>query len=531
MIRVSNIKRFPWEKKELLWEKAAKKLGIPPEEITNFSIVKESLDARKKSDIHFIYTVDVSVKEEKPYWKKNKDISPTPKEQYRLPDVGFFMKTRPVVVGFGPGGMFAALLLASLGLRPIVLERGKQVEERMADVEDFWRTGVLNTESNVQFGEGGAGTFSDGKLTARMKDIRCRKVLEEFVAAGAPEEILYSYQPHIGTDKLRDVVRRIREKIIDLGGEVRFQSKMTDILLENGSVKGVVVNSQEIISTDTLLLAVGHSARDTFQKLYERNVPLSPKPFAVGVRIEHPQALISRAQWKDMWDCEALGAAEYKLTYQAKDGRGVYTFCMCPGGRVVAAASEEGMTVTNGMSEYARKEENANSALLVQVTPEDFPSTHPLAGIAFQRDLEKKAFLAAGGGYLAPAQYVGDLLGRDGWRETETVLVNPSYQPGVVMSDFHQILPYSIVKDIKEALPAMGQKMEGFDMSGAILTGVETRSSSPVRVDRDRETGQSIGIKGLFPVGEGAGYAGGIVSSAVDGIRAAEKAVDKKRIL
>lgn len=528
MIRVSNLKLNLKEEKELLKKKAAKRLRLDPSSILSWKIERESIDARKKGQIHFLYTVDIEVCQEGRILKHihDKDVTRAVEFHYHMPEGVCEIKKRPIVIGFGPAGMFAALLLAEMGLKPIVLERGEPVESRTQTVEQFWKEGKLNQESNVQFGEGGAGTFSDGKLTTRIKDMRCKKVLEELVLAGAPEEILYTAKPHIGTDRLKSVVKNIRNKIIDLGGEVHFSAKVTDFILEQEQITGVCINGETKLESDDIVLAIGHSARDTFELIYEKGFALAQKPFAVGVRIEHPQAMINEAQYGEEKENKKLGPADYKLTYRSSAGRSVYTFCMCPGGEVVAAASEEGMIATNGMSSYARDGENANSALLVQVFPEDFGGVHPLQGMYFQRDLEKKAFEAGGSSYIAPGQLVGDFLeGKCG----ELGEIKGTYQPGVVMANLKEILPDFITEALKEAIPQMGKKLKGFDRRDALMTAVESRSSSPIRILRQETDGQSINRKGIYPTGEGAGYAGGIVSAAVDGIAAAEKIFDRYR--
>ena len=486
MIRVSELKLPVTGNQKALEKKLAKALRVPVEEIKAYRIFKRSLDARKKDNIHYAYVVDAEVKNENKILEKNKDkhISKTPDLAYHLPKGENRPPKRPVVVGFGPAGMFAALLLAEMGLKPIVLERGGDVDSRKQAVDIFWQTGKLDVESNVQFGEGGAGTFSDGKLTTRIKDPRCRKVLEEMVDAGAPEEILYDAKPHIGTDLLRGVVKQLREKIISLGGEVRFFAKVTGFQWENDRA-------------------------------------LEQKPFAMGVRIEHPQAMIDAVQYGDA--AALLPAADYRLTYTTQKNRGVYTFCMCPGGYVVAAASEEGRLAVNGMSEHARDGRNANSALLVQIFPEDFGSDHPLAGMLFQRELEERAFLAGGGSYTAPVQTVGNFLGNEAAAQAE---VEPTYRPAVRESSLDEIFPAFMTEALREALPAMGRKLKGFDRADAVLTAVESRSSSPIRILRDK-TGMSLCKQGIYPAGEGAGYAGGIVSAAVDGIFVAEKIAEK----
>lgn len=523
MIRVSELK-LPIEGSQKAFEKKlAKALHVPVEEIKGYRIFKRSLDARKKDNIHYAYVVDVEVKNEKKLLEKNRDknISKAPDLAYRMMQGEKMPEKRPVVVGFGPAGMFAGLLLAEMGLHPIILERGGDVDSRKEAVDRFWNTGKLDTENNVQFGEGGAGTFSDGKLTTRIKDPRCRKVLEEMVDVGAPEEILYDAKPHIGTDLLRGVVKQIREKIISLGGEVRFFAKVTGFEWEGNQVKAVLLQNGERIETDDVVLALGHSARDTFELLYAENFALEQKPFAMGMRIEHPQKMVDEAQYGEA--AHKLPAADYRLTYTTSKGRGVYTFCMCPGGYVVAAASEEGRLAVNGMSEYARDGKNANSALLVQVFPEDFGSDHPLAGMYFQRELEEKAFQAGGSNYTAPVQRVGSFLKRGTASAAE---VEATYRPAVKESDMDEIFPAFMTEALWEALPVMGRKLKGFDREDALLTAVESRSSSPIRILRD-ETAMSLQKAGVYPAGEGAGYAGGIVSAAVDGIYVAEKIAEK----
>lgn len=527
MIRISGMKLKLKDrdiKKAVMAE-----LRIKETSIKNIMIRRKSLDARKKDDIHYIYTVDVELAEEDKIIKNIKkrkggaDISLSPYKKYELPEGEIKEGKRPVVAGFGPAGMFAALVLAEKGMCPIVIERGKDVDSRTEDVERFWNGGKFDPESNVQFGEGGAGTFSDGKLTTRIKDPRSSFVTDEFIEAGAPEEIAYEAKPHIGTDKLKGVVKNIRKKIIELGGEVRFECRLSAIESTDGRVTAVITDKGKI-ETDSLVLAVGHSSRDTFYELAEEGITLEKKPFAVGVRIEHRQSDISRAQYGEA--AKMLPPADYMLTYTTKAGRGVYTFCMCPGGYVVAAASEEGRLVVNGMSEYARDSQNANSALLVQVGPEDFPSDDVLAGVEFQRRIEEKAFKAGGGDYSAPIQRLGDFMeGRVSEKEGE---VHHSYRPGARFADLNDVLPEFVCDSIKEAIPSLGRKLSGFDSPDAIMTGAETRSSSPVRIVRD-ESGQSVSLKGLYPTGEGAGYAGGIVSAAVDGVRQAENII-KERI-
>lgn len=521
MLRITNIKLSLEEDESLLKGKVAKKLRISEKDILGYSIFKKSIDARKKHDIHFVYTLDVELKDEDKVLRlfSNKGVSKVKNTSHKYEKIAPQNIKRPVIVGMGPGGLFAGLALARMGFKPLILERGKEVDERVVDVELFWKEGKLNTESNVQFGEGGAGTFSDGKLTTSVNNPRARVVLEEFIEAGAPQEILYTNKPHIGTDKLRNVIKNMRNTIISLGGEVRFNSKVTDLIVEKGHIAGVIVNHEEIIEADKVILAIGHSARDTFEVLYNRGVNIIQKPFSIGVRIEHHQSLINRSQYGQFAGHKRLGAADYKLSAHFDSGRSAYTFCMCPGGVVVAASSEEGMIVTNGMSYYARDRENANSALLVGVNPEDYGDYHPLAGVEFQRKWERLAFNLGGKNYKAPAQRVGDFLNN---RPSESIgEVNPTYSLGVRMTDLRECLPEYVTDTIKLALMAFDKKIKGFANPDAIMTGVETRSSSPIRILRD-ESLQS-NIKGLYPIGEGAGYAGGIMSAALDGLKIAEK--------
>lgn len=519
MIRISNIKIGIFENFDIK-KMCAKKARVKESDVLSYKIFRRSLDARKKDNIHYVYTVDINVKNKnKVLSKKNKDISVSPDMEYKFPEGVCNIKKSPVVVGFGPAGMFCGLLLAQMGLCPVIVERGQDVDKRTEAVNKFWTEGKLDTENNVQFGEGGAGTFSDGKLTTRIKDLRCRKVLEEFVNFGSPEEILYEQKPHIGTDILKTVVKNIRNEIIRLGGKVYFGKKAVDFIEESGKIKGVVLNDNTVIESDDVVLALGHSARDTFEKLFEKGIKMEQKPFAMGVRIEHPQSMIDISQYGTLH--KKLPPADYRLTYTTSKGRGVYTFCMCPGGTVVAAASEEGMVATNGMSEYARDKENANSALLVQIYPEDFGSDHILGGMYMQRDLERKAFIEGGSNYFAPAQSVGAFMNNN--VDSEFGEIKNSYMPGIKFSDIRKVLPEFMTEAIREALPEMGKRLKGFDRDDAIMTAVESRSSSPVRILRDKESFESVSLKGLYPAGEGAGYAGGIVSAAVDGIVIAEK--------
>ena len=527
MIKIAEIVLPLDTGEEQLKKLAAEKLKIKPDRIQSLKLIKKSVDARKKNDVRFICSVAVSLlpKEESQCLNRNRNpkITRLAPQKYQLP-LGASLPQRPVIVGFGPAGMFAALILAQAGQRPVVLERGSKVEERAQSVQAFWRGGALDPEANVQFGEGGAGTFSDGKLNTGIKDFRCRKVLEELVAAGAPEEILWEAKPHIGTDRLPIAVRNIRKAICNLGGEIHFHTKMTALSIRDGKVKSVLAEKNGSpcqFDTETVILAVGHSARDTFEWLYQNHIAMEQKPFSVGARIEHLQSRINAAQYGPFAGHPALGAADYKLSVHLPEGRGVYTFCMCPGGTVVAAASETGGVVTNGMSNFARDGSNANAALLVGVNEQDFQSTHPLAGIYYQRALERAAFLAGGENYCAPVQRVEDFLA--GRVTTQFGEVLPSYHPGTTLSDLSAILPESITQAMRAGLRVLDQRLKGFASPDALLTGVETRSSSPVRILRDQTGLQSVSVSGLYPCGEGAGYAGGIMSAAVDGIRCAEQ--------
>jgi len=524
MLRITELKLPLNHAENMLKNAILDRLGIPAKELITYTIFRQGFDARKRNAILTVYTVDIETANEQVILNRLQDdphISLTPDSTYRfVTQAPEDLASRPVVIGTGPCGLFAGLILAQMGFRPIILERGKEVRERTKDTFGLWRKSVFNPESNVQFGEGGAGTFSDGKLHTQIKDPNHygRKVLTEFVKAGAPPEILHLSKPHIGTFRLVGVVEQLRATIESLGGEIRFQSKVDDILIENGQVRGVTLASGETINTTHVLLAVGHSARDTFKMLYDRGVYIEAKPFSIGFRIEHPQSLVDACRWGDNAGNPLLGAADYKLVHHCSNGRSVYSFCMCPGGTVVAATSEAGHVVTNGMSQYSRNERNANSGIVVGITPDDYPG-HPLAGIDFQRRLEAHAFKLGGETYEAPGQLVGDFLAKR--PSTALGSVQPSYTPGVHLCDLSSALPDYAIAAIREAIPAFDKKIKGFAMKDAVLTGVETRTSSPVRIKRN-EHYQSLNIKGLYPAGEGAGYAGGILSAAVDGIKVAE---------
>ncbi|XMB73231.1 hypothetical protein RJI07_01740 [Mycoplasmatota bacterium WC30] len=498
---------------------------IKQNELLTLRIFKKAIDARKKANIHFVYNIDIEVCKEKHLLSRNfKDVKETPNLIYQnIPSGKAELDYQPVIVGFGPSGIFSALILSRRGYEPIVLERGYDVSKRTKEWNKFLENREFTENSSILYGEGGAGTFSDGKLTTLIKDLRCRVVLEALVNAGAGPEILYVNKPHIGTDVLKKVIKNIREEIISNGGVIRFDSQVTDFLIENNQITGVVVNNEETIKTNICLLGIGHSARDTYELLYKKSINIQQKPFSIGVRIEHPQDLINKAQYGESKDHPSLGAADYKLSYHSKNGRSAYTFCMCPGGFVVNASSESGGIVTNGMSLNKRDNKNANSALLVNVTPKDFNSEHPLAGIEFQRRFEKLAFELAGKNYNAPVQLVEDFLNDK--QSFKLGQVIPSYRPGYEFVKMTDLLPKYITDTMKEAIVSFDSKLKGFALDDAIITGPETRSSSPIRIIRD-ETFQS-NIKGLYPMGEGAGYAGGIMSSAVDGIKVAENIISE----
>ena len=528
MIRLTELRLPIDHAPEALEAAIFKRLQISTNDLIRYEVFKRSYDARKNNVLSFIYTLDLVVKDQDALlmrFANDPHIRLAPDTSYKfLAHFDGHIKSRntlrPVVIGFGPCGIFAALTLAQMGLKPIVLERGKPVRERTQDTWGLWRKKILNPESNVQFGEGGAGTFSDGKLWSQVKDPKFhgRKVLREFVKSGAPEEILYVSKPHIGTFRLVGVVEKMRKEIIELGGEVRFGQKVTGFEIINHVLHGIYLESGEFLEANHVVLALGHSARDTFQILHEAGVYLEAKPFSVGFRIEHPQSLIDRARLGPHAGNPLIGAADYKLVHHAKNGRSVYSFCMCPGGTVVAAASEPNRLVTNGMSQYSRNERNANAGIVVGITPADYPGG-PLAGIEFQRQIESNAFVLGGSNYEAPGQLVGDFL--QGKTSTEFGSVIPSYKPGVHLTDLAESLPPYAIEAIREAIPVFEKKIKGFSMHDAVLTGVETRTSSPLQIKRGPNF-QSINTKGLYPAGEGAGYAGGIMSAGIDGIKAAE---------
>ena len=549
MLRLTDIKLPLDHSADAIELAILQKLEISKAELVDFTVFKRGYDARKKSNILLIYTLDVTTNKDDQLlekFSKDSQVKLTPDMEYKyVTQAPENFPHRPVVIGMGPCGLFVGLVLAQMGFKPIILERGKEVRERTKDTFGFWRKKILNTESNVQFGEGGAGTFSDGKLYSQVKDPKhySRKVLNEFVDAGAPEEILYVSKPHIGTFKLVTMVEKMRAKIFELGGEVRFEQRVDQIHFENDEtinfdeeelnnfsakqVTGLTLASGEHIATEHIALAIGHSARDTFKMLHNEGVFIKAKPFSVGFRIEHEQSVIDEARFGKNAGNEILGAADYKLVHHASNGRSVYSFCMCPGGTVVAAASEEGRLVTNGMSQYSRHERNANSAIVVGIEPKDYNNgkfsaqdDSVLAGIEFQRKLEEQAFAMGGETYDAPVQLVGDFIA--GRKTGEHGSVIPSYKPGVTYCDLSEALPDYAVEAIREALPAFERKIKGFSMDEATLTAVETRTSSPIQITRDRETLESLNAKGLYPAGEGAGYAGGILSAGIDGIKIAE---------
>jgi len=525
MIRLTELRLPIDHTPEALELAIIKRLHLESKDLVNFSVFKRSYDARKNVALSLIYTVDISVKDEEKVLQKfsgDQQVRVSPDTRYHFVSNAAQAKPadRPVVIGFGPCGIFAALVLAQMGFKPIVLERGKPVRERTQDTWGLWRKKILNPESNVQFGEGGAGTFSDGKLWTQVKDPKFygRKVLNEFVKAGAPAEILYVAKPHIGTFRLVGVVEKMRQEIIALGGEIRFGQKVNGFEIAHDQIQAVKIEGQPDLPASHVVLALGHSARDTFQALHDAGVYMEAKPFSVGFRIEHPQSLIDKARLGPHAGNPLIGAADYKLVHHAKNGRSVYSFCMCPGGTVVAATSEPNRVVTNGMSQYSRNERNANAGIVVGITPDDYPGG-PMAGIEFQRALESKAYELGGSTYEAPGQLVGDFL--VGKASTEFASVLPSYKPGVHLTDLASSLPDYCIEAIREAIPAFEKQIPGFSFKDAVLTGVETRTSSPLRITRGTNY-QSMNIKGLYPAGEGAGYAGGIMSAGIDGIKVAE---------
>lgn len=525
IIRIEEVALGLDEREENLKNKAAEILGISVDNILSFQIVKKAVDSRHKKNVFFVCSLDLEVNNS----DLIKDWSVRHRARFQEPYNYEIKKAtnspthQPVIIGSGPSGLFCAFLLAKAGLKPIVIERGGDVDSRIQDVNNFFKNRELNTESNVQFGEGGAGTFSDGKLYTLINDPRSKYIFSELVKAGAPAEIIYSAAPHIGTDKLRQVVKNIRQEIISLGGEFRFNTRLDELEINDQQIKTAILSNGEKIVVSDLILAIGHSARDTYQLLYDKGLEMSAKPFAIGVRIEHAAEMINKAQYGDFYQHQKLGRAKYKLVEHIAEGRPVYSFCMCPGGYVMAAASEAGYLVTNGMSEYAQDATNSNSALLVPVFPADFFSNHPLAGLEFQRVWEKKAYEEGGSNYQAPAQLVGDFLAKRTSSRLGTI--KPSYPLGVKLANLNNCLPKYITDNLRKALPLLDNKIKGFADYNAVLTGIETRSSSPVKIYRDDNFESNI--KGLYPIGEGAGYAGGIVSSAVDGMAMAEKIIEK----
>ena len=524
MLRITELK-LPLDHTETDLKNAVlTRLNIKAEQLVSYTVFRQGHDARKKSEIYLVYTLDIEINNQEAYLSQlvaGSGITLTPDTTYQfVAQAPKNLKDRPIVIGMGPCGLFVGLILAQMGFNPIILERGKEVRERTKDTFGLWRKSIFNPESNVQFGEGGAGTFSDGKLYTQIKDPHHygRKVLTELVKAGAPAEILHVSKPHIGTFKLVSMVEQMRATIESLGGEIRFQSRVDTLNIEQGQVTGVTLANGETLTSHHVVLAVGHSARDTFTMLYEQGVYIEAKPFSVGFRIEHPQSLIDQCRFGKNAGHPLLGAADYKLVHHCKNGRAVYSFCMCPGGTVVAATSEVGHVVTNGMSQYSRNERNANSGIVVGITPDDYPG-NPLAGIDFQRVLEARAYVLGGETYQAPGQLVGDFIANK--PSVALGSVKPSYTPGVKLGDLSTALPDYAIEAIREALPAFDKKIKGFAMADAMLTGVETRTSSPIRIKRNAQF-QSINTKGLYPAGEGAGYAGGILSAGVDGIKVAE---------
>lgn len=524
IIRIEEISIGIDENEEILKTKISKILGLPEEEIIAYTIAKKNIDSRKK-DILFVYSIDVEIKDSKKIKKWDK------RHRVRLHEPFIYEKKiasknpneNIVIVGSGPCGLFATLLLAKAGLKPILIERGKDVDSRIKDVDEFVSTGELNPKSNIQFGEGGAGTFSDGKLYTNIKDPRSKYIFNELIKAGAPKEIAWNGSPHIGTDKLREAVKELRKEIIKSGGTIRFESCLTDLEIKNNKIEGIIINDKEKIPVDELILATGHSARDTYKMLYDRNLEMNTKAFSIGLRIEHKAEMINESQYGACHKNPKLGTAKYKLVQHLDNKRPVYTFCMCPGGYVMAASSEEKTVVTNGMSEYAQDGENSNSALLVPIMASDFSTNHPLAGLEFQREWERKAYIAGGSDYSAPIQLVKDFLAKR--PSTEIKSVKPSYTPGVKPTSLDSCLPEFVIESIREAIPLLARKIKGFDHPDAVLTGVETRSSSTIRIERNEK--YESNISGIYPAGEGAGHAGGIVSSAIDGMKVAEAIIEK----
>ena len=528
-IKITNIKLPIDHVEKALIQALEKKLRVPEAKIKDYQIIKRSIDARKKDKVFFVYQLEANllIDEQKIVKRVNHQdvqmVKPKKRDNIILQTGTKELQYPPIVIGAGPSGLFAALELAKYGYKPIILERGRDVERRNKDILDFWRTGELNVNSNVQFGEGGAGTFSDGKLTTRISDSRIDDVFHTFVENGAPEQILYDHKPHIGTDYLKKIVYNLRKKLIDMGATIRFDTLVTKLFIEEGNITGVEVNHQVRLPADVVIIAIGHSARDTYEMLYEEGVEIHGKPLAIGARIEHPQQLINEAQYGAFSTAPQLGAADYTLVKKAgtdDDDRASYSFCMCPGGVVVAAASEKEMVVTNGMSYFSRASRVANSALVSTISTKDFKGDHPLAGIEYLRKYERKAYKLGGGGYKAPAQRVGDFL--DGVPSTTIEGdFKPTYRPGITPTDLHLTLPDFVSHSLESAIIEFGKKLKGYDSRDAILTGIETRTSAPVRIPRNDQF-QSVNIEGLYPAGEGAGYAGGIVSAAVDGLRVAE---------